>query len=275
MPYLPEQLPTFARAMADVVHEGDLQRSDWRRQTDAVRYASIATQMHAEAPERVVLVDGRISDAVVAAAIASGDPKRHISQLCHDRRLTCRRLIVLDTKATRRMAAGERMRLGKANLHFHAVFLLGEGQDRVWLAERLRTVFGVASTLGPRQFRWGAPDPTQHKTFSERQGHGIVGKLCYMLDHAGSTHATLGLNEAGKRSRRAPTYRRRCNKHAKGIAQGLARNFLSGIVICDSGSKREARKAFEAWIASDASPVRGRKATATIAPKPARLSLAA
>lgn len=256
MTYQPKQLPAFVAAMTEVVHEGDLQRSDWRRQTDAVRYAAVVAQMHAEIPERIVFVDGRMSDAVVAAAIASGNPKRHIGQLCHDKGLTCRRLIVLDTKATKRMAAGERMRPGKANLHFHAVFLLEEGRERVWLAKRLRAVFGVAPSLGPRQFRYGQPDPTQHRTFSERQGHGIVGKLCYMLDHAGSTYATLDLNEAGRRSRRAPAYRRSCNAHAKGLAQGLPRNFLSGVVICDNDSKREARKAFEAWIASDASPVR-------------------
>ena len=120
-------------------------------------------------------------------------------------------------------------------------------------------MFGVASTLGPRQFRYGEPNPEQHKTFSDRQGHGAVGKLCYMLDHAGSTYATLDLNEAGRRSRRAPAFRRRCNEHAKGLAQGVPRNFLSGIVICDNVSKREARKAFEAWVASDQSLIRNRK----------------
>lgn len=258
MPYYPEQLPAFTRTMSEVIQKGDLQRSDWRRQTDAVQLTAIAAQMHAEAPEHVIFVDGRIADTVVAAAISSGDTKRHINRLCHDKGLTCRRLIVLDTKATKRMAAGERLRPGKANLHFHAIFLLEEGQKRPWLAARLRDVFGVAAELGPRQFRYGAPDPTQHKTFSERQGHGIVGKLCYMLDHAGSTYATLGLNEAGRRSRRAPAYRRRCNEQAQGLAQGLPRNFLSGVVLCDNTSKREARKAFEAWIAFDASSVRGR-----------------
>ena len=204
-------------------------------------------------------MDGRLADTVVAAAISSGDPKRYINRLCHDKGLKCRRLIVLDTKATRRMAAGGRLRLGKSNLHFHAIFLLEKGQERLWLAKRLRDVFGVASTLGPRQFRHGEPNPEQHKTFSDRQGHGIVGKLCYMLDHAGSTYATLDLNEAGRRSRRAPAFRRRCNGHAKGLAQGVPRNFLSGVVICDNVSKREARKAFEALVASDQSLVRNRK----------------
>ena len=273
MAYHPNQLPAFASVMSDVVQSGDLQRSDWRRQTDAVQYAAVAAQMHAEAPKRVVLVDGRIADAVIAAAVSSGNQKRYINRLCHDRGLACRRLIVLDTKATKRMAAGERMRPGKANLHFHAILLLEEGQGRPWLAERLRRVFGVAPTLGPRQFRFGEPDPTQHKTFSERQGHGVVGKLLYMLDHAGSTYATLGLNEMGRRSRRAPAYRSRCNGNAQGLAQGLPRNFLSGIVIWDSASKRAARAAFEAWVASDASLVRSRTRKATaMSTKAARLA---
>lgn len=221
--------------------------------------AAVVAQMNAEAPGQVVLVDGRIADAVVMEAVSNGDPKQYFSQRCHDKGIKCRRVIVLDTKATKRIAAGEKMRPGKANLHFHAVFLLDEGRGRPWLAERLRAVFGEAVTLGPRQFRYVSPDPAQHKTFSERQGRGIIGKLCYMLDHAGNTYATLDLNEAGRRSRRAPAFRRRCNKRSKGLAQGLPRNFLSGVVICDNASKREARKAFEAWVAIDRSPVRGRR----------------
>ena len=273
MPYHPDQLPAFALAMSGVVRTGDLQRSDWRRQTDAVQLVAVVAQMEAEASERVVLVDGRIANTAMMEAISSGNPKRYFNRQCHDRGLKCRRVVVLDTKATKRMAAGERMRLGKANLHFHAVFLLDEDRGRPWLAGRLRAVFGEAVALGPRQFRYAVPNPAQHKTFSERQGHGIVGKLCYMLDHAGSTYATLNLNEAGRRSRRAPTTRRRCNEQSEGLAQGLPRNFLSGIVICDDASKREARKAFEAWIGADRSPVRGRKRKA--APLEASCPLAA
>lgn len=263
MPYHSDQLTVFTEAMSDVVHTGDLQRSDWRRQTDAIQFVAIAAQMSAEASAQVILVDGRISDAVVMDAVSSGNPKRYFNRRCHDRGLKCRRLIVLDTKATRRMAAGERVREGKANLHFHAVFLLDEGKTRSWLAARLRAVFGLAATLGPKQFRYIRPDPVQHMTFSERQGHGTVGKLCYMLGHAGSTYATLGLNEAGKRSRSAPVSRRRCNGQSRGLAQGLPRNFLSDVVICDSISKREACKAFEAWIAADRSLVRGRRSEVT------------
>ena len=266
MSYHFSQLPAFAEAMAKIIHPGDLQRSDWKRQTDAIRLAAVIAQMESEAPDKIILVDGRISDAVVMEAVSNGDPKRYFSQRCHDRGLKCRRVIVLDTKATRRMAAGDRIRVGKANLHFHAVFLLDEGQGRPWLAQRLRAVFGEAITLGPRQFRYRVPEATQHKTFAERQGHGVIGKLCYMLDHAGSTYATLGLNEAGKRSRRAPTFRRRCNEHAKGLAQGLPKNFLAGVTICDNASKAAARKAFEAWVATDRSLVRGRTfSVATVA----------
>lgn len=262
MSYHPDQLPAFAQMMSEVVHVGDLQRSDWKRQTDAVQLAAVASQMSAEAPDCLVLVDGRISDHVVMQAISSGRAKRYFNRCCHDRGLTCRRLIILDTKATKSMAAGGSSRLGKANLHFHAAFFLEDGCGWPWLAERLRAVFGVAGTVGPRQFRKSKPDLKQHKTFSERQAHGIVGKLNYMLDHAGSTHATLGLNEDGRRSRRAPTSRRRNNEKSKGLAQGIPRNFLSDIVICDSFSKREARKAFEAWIKSDRSLVRDRWAKA-------------
>lgn len=263
MAYHRDQLAMFAKAMSDIVHAGDLQRSDWRRQTDAVRLAAVVAQMSAETSGQVILVDGRITDAIVMEAASNGDPKRYFNRRCHDRGLKCRRLIVLDTKATKRMAAGERVRDGKANLHFHAVFLLDEDKEKSWLASQLRAVFGVAVTLGPRQFRYASPDPAQHKTFSERQGYGAVGKLCYMLDHAGSTYATLGLNEAGRRSRRAPVFRRRCNEQSKGLAQGLPKNFLSDVVICDSVSKQEARKAFEAWIEADQSLVRSRRSEVT------------
>ena len=270
MSYLPSHLAYFVAAMTEAVRAEDVRRCEWAKQTDAVRLAAVVAQMQAEAPERIILVDGRIAKSVIGAALRSGDPKGFFNRRCHDARLTCRRLIVLDTKSTEQVDGRKKRRGGKANLHFHAVFMLDEGQDRRWLLVMLRKVFGEAVALGPRQFRLSAPDPEKHYTFGERQASGIMGKLCYMLSHAGATYLALDLNEGGKRSRKAPASRRRYNKHSEGLAAGIPSNFLSSVVICDNASKGEARKAFEAWMDAVRNP--GRAASAPKAASTAHLA---
>jgi hypothetical protein len=235
----------FGNALSQVVKRCDIQRSDWKRQTDAVRVSCIAAQMIAEGSGRVFLVDGRIETAVINQALRSGNVKGFFNQRCHDKRLKCRRIIVFDTKSG---GGIDRVANSASDLHFHAVFLLEGGQDEPWLIERLCAVFGKAHALGRRQFLIKQPDPKSHYTFAGRQGSGITGKICYMMSHAGTTHAILGLNEDAKRSRKAPKTRGACNQRSKGLAAGRPSNFLSGITICDNVSKREAKRAFDDWV---------------------------
>ena len=244
MAYDTTQLPDFIQAVEQAVRADDLRRSDWRRQTDAVRIAAIVAQMSAEPLGSVILVDGRIETSMITAALRSGSIKQFFNRRCHDLRLKCRRLIVLDTKSTK---GWDGRNNGKANLHFHGAFLLTDKQNEQWLRKGLRRVFGEATALGPLQFRLQKPDLSRHFTFANRQASGIAGKVCYMLSHAGSTHLALGLNEGQKRSRRAPASRRRYNSLGQGLAAGVPSNFLAQALICDNESKREAGKAFEDW----------------------------
>ncbi len=239
------QLTEFVREVTQLVPRADIRRRDWKRQTDAVRLACVASQMWSEDPERVVLVDGRIENGLIREALNSGSIKGFFNRRCHDKKLKCRRLIVFDTKSGNGM---DEKANKLSNLHFHAIFLLGKGDDRLWLMDRLRAVFGHARILGSRQFWLGVPDRESHHSFAGRRGVGINGKICYMLSHAGTTHASLNLNAEGRRSRKAPATRRRCNAQSGGLAAGKPSNFLSDIVICDNASKREAEKAFDAWM---------------------------
>jgi hypothetical protein len=245
MTYNPTQLPKFVDTLSRVVKRCDIQRSDWKRQTDAVRVSCIAAQMIAEDSDRVFLVDGRIDTSLINQALQSENVKGFFNQRCHDKKLKCRRIIVFDTKSGGGM---DRVANSASDLHFHAVFLLGGSQDEQWLIERLCAVFGKAHALGGRQFKIKQPDPKSHYTFAGRQGSGITGKICYMMSHAGTTHAILGLNEDAKRSRKAPKTRGACNQRSKGLAAGRPSNFLSGITICDNVSKREAKRAFDDWV---------------------------
>jgi hypothetical protein len=245
MTYMPAQLETFVDELSRVIKRCDIQRSDWKRQTDAVKVSCVAAQMVAEDPNQVFLVDGRIEASIISQALRGGNVKGFFNQRCHDKRLKCRRIIVFDTKSGGGM---DRVANSASDLHFHAVFLLEKGQDKTWLIEKLCAVFGKAHLAG-RQFKIKQPDPKSHYTFAGRQGSGIAGKICYMMSHAGTTHAVLGLNEDAKRSRKAPKTRGACNQQSKGLAAGRPSNFLSSITICDNVSKREAKRAFDDWVA--------------------------
>lgn len=245
MAYNPNQLTEFVQEVAQLVPRADIRRRDWKRQTDAVRLACVTSQMWAEDPERVFLVDGRIETGLIREALNSGSVRGFFNQRCHDKKLKCRRVIVFDTKSGNGM---DEKANKLSNLHFHAIFLLNSPDERLWLMDRLRAVFGSAPTLRSRQFWVSRPDRESHHSFAGRRGVGISGKICYMLSHAGTTHASLNLNAEGRRSRKAPATRRSCNVQSKGLAAGKPSNFLSSIVICDNASKREAQKAFEAWM---------------------------
>lgn len=245
MAYNPNQLTEFVREVTQLVPREDIRRRDWQRQTDAVRLACVVSQMWAEDPERVVLVDGRIENGLIREALNSGSVKGFFSQRCHDKKLKCRRVIMFDTKSGNGM---DEKAVKLSNLHFHAIFLLDGPAEKLWLMDRLRAVFGHALTVGSRQFWMSVPDRGSHHSFAGRRGIGISGKIGYMMSHAGTTHASLSLNAEGRRSRKAPATRRRCNVHSEGLAAGKPSNFLSSIVICDNVSKRAAKKAFEAWM---------------------------
>jgi len=248
MAYEQTQLPAFERAVTTTIRKADLQRSDWKRQTDAVKLMCVAAQMIAEDPERVFLIDVRIETSVIGEALRSGNPKGFFNQRCHDKGLKCRRIIILDTKSGRGMdEAGNQA----SNLHGHGVVMVPKGKGKQWLIERMRAVFGAANTLGARQFEVKQEDPEKHFTFAGRRGTGISGKMCYMMSHAGTTHSNLKLNDEGKRSRQAPKTQRVCNAKSKGLAAGIPSNFLSKIAIVDNESKRAAKQAFEAWMKAD------------------------
>ena len=236
------------RSLRGFLAREDMARSDWKRQTDAVQIAVAMAQMEAEAPERFFLVDGRIArELIQQAVIAEKSPKAFFAKRCHSYGLTCRRIIFFDTKSGRKMG---RRGNSQANLHFHGAFLVPEGCDERWLRKTLKAVFGSVAIAGT-QLYLQKPDTEKSHSFSERQGHGVAGKLAYMLTHAGSTHKVLKLNKDGKRSRKAPAVRRRANKTSQGIAQGLPRHFVKEAVIFNNESKREARRAFDHWMRTE------------------------
>ena len=137
---------------------------------------------------------------------------------------------------------------GKANLHFHGFFLLEEGKTTKELRQQLKLVFGDLLKLGPHQFALKAPAPEKRHSFADRKAHGVTGKLHYVLTHMGTTYNLLELNEGGKRSRKAPEFRRIYNRNGKGLARGIPSNFAASAVICDNKAKQMGKEAFTNWI---------------------------
>ncbi len=235
------------RLMQEVVDIDDLARKDWRSQTDIVRYTLVIVALYLQGSQRFWMVDGRIERGEITKAINNrrGAVKGYFSQRCHQYGLTCSRLIVFDTKSKKGLGRGNHV----ANLHFHGFFLLPEGESEVWLRKKLKLVFGEAVAMGPYQLRFTQPNFEKKHSYKERAAYGPLGKLNYVLGHAGSTYAKLELNEGGQRSRKAPSDRRKRNKNSKGIAAGIPSNFLSSVVICDSRSKSLAKTALKDWVA--------------------------
>jgi len=75
-----------------------------------------------------------------------------------------------------------------------------------------------------------------------------------MLSHVGATCSRLRLNEGGKRSRSAPSTRRRANDAGRGWAKGNPSNFVpKKVLIWDRHTRRIAQAAFQAWYADQIS----------------------
>lgn len=259
MPNTIPTLPTLQRYLGDVVRFGDLTRFEWRLQTDVLQQLFILTALFADLGERAVQVDGHINIRLKKRAVEQkGGVKRFFNKRCHDLGLTSRRVIVFDTVTTNKM--GQRGS-GRDKLHFHGAFGLPAGWSRAALLRATKKVFGRASLearwMGRRQFHASVPDWTQHHSHNGALAVGALGKFLYAIQHAGATYNSLGLND-GKRSRKAPSVRGRCNRKAARIAQGIPSNFTAEVVFADTVSKRAGKDAFEAWV----------KAMREIQPKP-------
>ena len=240
------QLLKVRRCLDGAITLAGMTRLDWRRQTDSVQVAFIHARLFADYGSEVVFVDGLIDDHVKRDAFASPlGTKAYFNRRFHDCGFKSPRIVIFDTKATKKL--GGRRNPGRHRLHFHGAFVLPLGWTRARLKRELGKVFGVARALGERQFHTAAPDWNQHHSFNGTQVSGPLGKLLYALAHAGTTYADLDLNE-GKRSRHAPTSRRACNRMATGLARGIPSNFSAGVVFCDAASKRAGKEAFDAWM---------------------------
>lgn len=225
----------------------DLVRSDWRRQTDVVQQAFTVARMYADLGGRAVLIDGHASQRLKALAVASASIKQFFNRRCHDYGLKSRRMLIMDTVTTRAMGGRGNSR---QRLHFHGVVELPEGWSKAQLIRVLQRIFGNAREMGRRQFHLSGIDWNKRSTHNGVTASGPLGKMLYAIKHAGSTYRCLDLNE-GKRSRRAPSYRRACNTASQRLAQGIPSNFNKAIVLCDTASKRAGKEGFEAWLRNE------------------------
>lgn len=215
------------------------------KQTDAVQLAFAVAQMTAQQGCEVVLVDGLIETTLQTEAVNHPrGPQAYFSQRCHDKGLTCRRIIFLDAKPTRTMNPKA---TGAGILHAHGLYLLGPGETHSWLRKKLRAVFGTAGNARKFQFNICSPDDHRSHSFAGQKCYGAIGKLAYMLSHVGTTCNRMKLNEGGKRSRKAPIRRARVNRQATGLAKGVPSNFVGEVLIWDTKTRRIAREAFDAW----------------------------
>ncbi|MGF0540743.1 hypothetical protein ACQQ2Q_22355 [Agrobacterium sp. ES01] len=169
--------------------------------------------------ERAVFIDGRIKTNLIAVAAEDGNIKRFFNRLFHDKGVDWQRLVYFQTVSTRRW--GEKRKRGIANLHFHALVILPERQSNKQIRATLETVFGKAGNMGG--------------TFND-----------------------LNLNE-GKRSRKVPIERLRCNRRAKGLARGIPSNFNFKAALCDHVSMDAGRRVFLAWLKEERELERQRK----------------
>jgi len=251
-----EEIELLKFYIDDAVKLEDLTRYDWRRQTDVVQEVFVAAALFCELGPRAVLVDGHINQRLKAEAIASGDPKGFFNRRCHIYGLTGRRMIIFDTVTTNEMGGRGS---GAARLHFHAILEKPEGMTNVQLQKLLERVFGRASPMGQRQFHISSPNWKNYFSFSGVQVHGPLGKLMYAIKHAGSSYMHLGLNEDGKRSRKAPPSRRVCNRRSQRLAKPNPSHFNRAVVFFDRVSKWAGEAAFKAWVVAERSRQTGHK----------------
>lgn len=245
MAYQSGQDHLIAGQLADTIRFEHLTSRRFDTQTDAVQLSFAVAQMTAQHACQVMLVDGLIQTKLQTEAMNyKRGPQGFFSQRCHDKGLTCRRIIFLDASATRTLGPKA---AGGGLFHFHGIFLLEPNMTESWLRKKLSAVFGIAGSARRYQLRLGQPDSTRSHTYAGQTCSGATGKLGYMLSHVGTTCNRLKLNDGGKRSRKAPIRRARANRGAVGLAKGIPSNFVAAVVIWDTHTRRIARMAFDAW----------------------------
>ena len=255
MAYTSSQDHLIAGEVADTIAFDHLASGRFDMQTDAVQLAFAVAQMIAQQGCEVVLVDGLIQTRLQTEALNyRRGPQAFFSQRCHDKGLTCRRMIFLDASSTRTL--GPRA-TGEGIFHFHGIFLLEVGMTQKWLRKKLLAVFGKAGGAARYQLRLGSPDGSRSHSYAGQRCSGATGKLAYMLGHVGTTCNRLRLNEGGKRSRKAPIRRARVNRAAGGLAKGNPSNFVASVLIWDTQTRRIARRAFDSWYMRRRSAQRG------------------
>jgi hypothetical protein len=164
----------------------------------------------------------------------------------HDKGVDWQRLIYFQTVSTRKWGKKKR---GIANLHFHALMILPERQTLKQVRQKLELVFGKAGAMGSKiQFKISKPNWGTGYTFNSVRAEGPLGKLLYIQQGMGGTYNDLELNDNGKRSRKAPIERLRCNRNATGLARGIPSNFNAKATLCDHVSTDAGRRAFVAWL---------------------------
>ena len=211
-----------------------------------MKQAYVAAAMIAMYDERAVFVDGRIDTRLIALAAESGNIKGFFNRRFHDKGVEWQRLVYFQTVSTRRW--GEKRKRGIANLHFHALMVLPERQTLKQIRATLETVFGKAGNMGGKiQFKISEPDWQEAYTFNGVTAEGPLGKVLYVQQGMAGTFNDMNLNE-GKRSRKAPIERVRCNRQAKGLARGIPSNFNFKATLCDHVSMDAGRRAFLAWL---------------------------
>lgn len=220
--------------------------SGWDKQTDLLRQAHITAALIALYGKRAVFFDCRINQRLIEQAAESGNIKEFFNRRFHDKGVTWQRLVYFQTISTKRW--GQRKR-GLANLHVHALFILPEKQSLQQIRDKLAEVFGNAGAMGDKiQFKMVKPDWTKRCAFNGITAQGPIGKILYIQQGMGGTFNDLKLNRDGKRSRRAPIERLRCNRNATGLAKGVPSHFNAKATLCDHESTNAGRLAFEAWL---------------------------
>jgi hypothetical protein len=218
----------------------------WKKQTDIFKQAHVAAALIAIYGERAAFIDGRIDQRLTALAAESGNIKKFFNRRFHDKGVDWQRLVYFQTISTKHSGGCKR---GVSNLHFHALVILPERQSIKQIRAKLELVFGKVATMGGKiQFRITKPDWRSSYTFSGVTAKGPIGKLLYVQQGMGGTYNDLHLNDDGKRSRKAPIERLRCNRRATGLARGLPSHFNAKVTLCDHVSTGQGRRAFVAWL---------------------------
>lgn len=223
-----------------------MQTTVWKKQTDVLKQLHIAAALLAVYGHRAVFVDGRIDRRLTELAVESGNIKHFFNRRFHDKGVDWQRVLYFQTTSTRR--SGPRKR-GVANLHFHGLFILPERQSNKQMRNALKLVFGHAEGMSSEiQFKFTKPDWGKGYTFNKIRADGPLGKILYVQQGMGATYNDLKLNDDGKRSRKAPIERLRCNRQASGLAKGAPSNFNAKATLVDHVSTEMGRKAFMLWL---------------------------